>query len=104
MALVARLARGTAAGAIAGSLVACATASRSGASAQAASADAVQTNRPYSDVVREDRPVAFYRLAERSGPIAHDATGDGHDGTYVDRYALGRPALLTGDAASSAAF
>ena len=104
IALVARLARGLAGCAIAWSLVACANASRSGASAQAASAEAAQTNKPYGEIVREDRPIALYRLAERSGPIARDASGNGVDGSYVDRYTLGRPALLTGDPATSASF
>ncbi len=104
MAPVARFARGAAACAIAWSLVACANAARGGTSVQAASAAAPQTNRPYGEVVREDRPVAFYRLAERSGTIAHDSAATGIDGIYVDRYVLGQPPLLTGDAATSAAF
>src|SRR5207249_3771764 len=36
---------------------------------------------PYPTAVLADNPVAFYRLDEASGTVAHDYWG-GHDGTY----------------------
>lgn len=43
---------------------------------------------PYNAVM-QDRPVALYRLAESSGTIAYDSSGNGNHGTYVGAVTLG---------------
>lgn len=51
----------------------------------------------YSEAVLADNPVAYWRLGEKSGTQAVDASGNGHDGTYQGNPTLGVPGLLTGD-------
>ncbi len=36
----------------------------------------------YSEAVLRKNPVGYWRLGERNGPIAFDASSQGHDGTY----------------------
>ena len=52
----------------------------------------------YRAAVLADSPLAYWRLGETSGTVAHDETGNGHDGTYVGGVTLGQPGALTGDA------
>jgi Concanavalin A-like lectin/glucanases superfamily len=46
--------------------------------------------RPYSARVLEKKPVGYWRLNERSGLQAHDATVNGHTGSYKGGVALGQ--------------
>jgi hypothetical protein len=47
--------------------------------------------------VLTDTPLAYWRLGEKSGTVAHDETGHGYDGTYTGTYTLGAAGALTGD-------
>jgi hypothetical protein len=51
----------------------------------------------YRAAVLADTPLAYWRLGEKSGTVAHDETGNGYDGTYTGTYTLGVPGALTGD-------
>jgi hypothetical protein len=51
----------------------------------------------YREVVLAARPVAYWRLGEKSGTTAHDASGHQHDGRYVNRPRLGLPGAISGD-------
>ncbi|HEY1692130.1 MAG TPA: LamG domain-containing protein [Polyangiaceae bacterium] len=51
----------------------------------------------YRAAVLADDPLAYWRLDETSGTVAHDETGHGHDGTYVGTFTLGQPGALAGD-------
>jgi hypothetical protein len=43
------------------------------------------------------QPVAYWRLNERSGSVAHDATNHGHDGTFKNGVVLGQPGAVDGE-------
>lgn len=59
----------------------------------------------YTSVVAADRPLAYYRMNERSGTVLTDSSGNNNNGMYTGRYTLGQPALLVGDStAKSVAF
>ncbi|MEV1329485.1 LamG domain-containing protein [Micromonospora costi] len=51
----------------------------------------------YAAEVLADKPVGYWRLGERSGTSAEDASGSGNRGAYTDAVTLGRPGALTGD-------
>lgn len=74
------------------------------ADADAASVDAPADAPPdaapsvYRAAVLADMPLAYWRLGEASGTVAHDETGKGHDGTYAGAFTLGTPGALAGDA------
>jgi hypothetical protein len=51
----------------------------------------------YEAAVIADKPVAYYRLAEKTGTTAYDSSGNGHNGTYDADVALGQPSLLKVD-------
>src|SRR5262249_11898072 len=53
--------------------------------------------------VLADRPVAYYRLDERSGRIAHDSSGHGYDGIIGEHVVTGAPPLIA-DAPTSMEF
>ena len=57
-------------------------------------------HRPYREVVLADRPVGYWRLDEKSGNIAHDSSGNHHDGTIGARVVLGKPGLISDVSAS----
>lgn len=50
-----------------------------------------ETDGPYPKAVVASNPSAYWRLSEAVMPVAHDATGKGHDGTYEDGVALFLP-------------
>jgi hypothetical protein len=54
--------------------------------------------------VLADGPIGYWRLGERSGTNAVDATGNGHAGTYLGGVTLGVPAALVGDTDTAARF
>ena len=56
----------------------------------------------YSTAVLADHPVAFYPLNETSGAVAHDASGNAHDGTYSNA-TLNQPGGVFGDVSGSGA-
>jgi hypothetical protein len=58
----------------------------------------------YPDHVLDDGAVAYWRLGEASGTTAVDATGNGHDGTYVFSPTLGVTGLLINDVDTAATF
>jgi hypothetical protein len=70
-----------------------------GVSLQAASAG----GRGYSHRVMQNDPVAYWRLNETSGTIAHDATGN-YNGNYVQSPDEGRPGLLAAPSGHSVWF
>ena len=51
----------------------------------------------YERAVLADRPVAYWRLGEASGPTAVDATGHGHNGKYHGHPTYGEAGALAGD-------
>jgi hypothetical protein len=51
----------------------------------------------YPQAVLADGPVAYWRLGEPSGTIAHDASGHGVDGTYQGGFTLGATGAIAGD-------
>jgi hypothetical protein len=56
----------------------------------------------YVQTVMADQPLAYYRLDELSGTVAHDVSGHGYDGTYVvsgGTLTLGLSGALTDDPA-----
>ena len=63
---------------------------------------------PYAAAVLASHPVAYYRLDETSGTVAHDSSGNGNDCTYEGAVVFGaagnsplrRAVRLTGQAAS----
>lgn len=57
----------------------------------------------YRDAVLADHPIAYFRLDERSGAIAHDSSGHHFDGVIGARVSRGRPGVIP-DAASSLGF
>ncbi|HZO16084.1 MAG TPA: LamG domain-containing protein [Polyangiaceae bacterium] len=50
----------------------------------------------YARVVLADRPIAYWRLGERTGSQAHDELG-GHDGLYLGNVELGVAGAIEGD-------
>jgi hypothetical protein len=59
----------------------------------------------YFQVVAQDGPQAYWRLDEPTGSTtAHDATGNGHDGTYAGGVTLGSPGAIANDADTAATF
>jgi len=56
----------------------------------------------YAAEVLADTPVGYWRLNDASGTVAVDASGSGHDGTYVGAPALGVTSPITSDAAAKA--
>jgi hypothetical protein len=57
----------------------------------------------YSETVRQDDPVAYWRLGESSGEVADDEIG-ANDGAYLNGVTLGRPGAVLGDANTAAGF
>jgi Concanavalin A-like lectin/glucanases superfamily len=57
----------------------------------------------YRELVLADRPVAYYRLDETSGTVAHDSGPHHLDGTIGRRVRVGQPRLIA-DAPRSAEF
>jgi hypothetical protein len=62
-----------------------------------ADAAAVEAGATYSQVVLSDAPLAYWRVDETSGLVAHDITGNGYDATYVGGSTLGASGALVGD-------
>ncbi len=58
----------------------------------------------YEQVVLADAPVAYWRLGERAGPAAVDATGHGHHGTYRGHPTLGLPGAIRGESDTASGF
>jgi hypothetical protein len=58
----------------------------------------------YPSVVLADAPLAYYRLDETSGTIAHDSSGHRLDGTYGAGVTHGAPGLIVGDGDAAASF
>jgi hypothetical protein len=56
---------------------------------------------PYSNAVLSDGPSGYWRLGEKSGTTANDASG-GDTGTYKNGALLGQPSLLPADSANTA--
>jgi hypothetical protein len=59
--------------------------------------------RPYPELVLADHPLAYYRLDETGGTVAHDSGPHHFDGTIGRRVRLGQPKLVA-DARRSAEF
>jgi hypothetical protein len=59
---------------------------------------------PYSGLVLSHGPAGYWRLGERAGGTAADASGKGNNGTYVNGVALGLAGPLAGDPDRSAGF
>ncbi len=55
----------------------------------------------YAQAILAERPVAYWRLGERRGPVARDASGNGHNGTFEGSPAFDEPGAVAGDADGS---
>jgi hypothetical protein len=51
----------------------------------------------YRDLVLRDAPIAYWRLEETGGDVAHDETGKGHDAKYVGTFTFAVAGALTGE-------
>jgi hypothetical protein len=51
----------------------------------------------YEDTVLSDSPLAYWRVDESSGTVAHDITGNGNDATYTGGVTLGSSGALLND-------
>jgi Concanavalin A-like lectin/glucanases superfamily len=51
----------------------------------------------YRAAVLQDTPVAYWRLDEKTGSVAHDETGHGYSGAYSASCVLGATGALAGD-------
>lgn len=51
----------------------------------------------YSGAVLAKGPVGYWRLGERGGPNAFDASGNGYNGTYLGNPAFGQPGAIIND-------
>ena len=58
---------------------------------------AVDAGSVYASTVLSDAPLAYWRVDETSGTVAHDITGHGNDGQYVGTVTLGAGGALVGD-------
>jgi hypothetical protein len=67
----------------------------------AADGSQVGASAAYAQVVLSDAPLAYWRVDETSGVVAHDATGNGHDASYVGGVTLGASGALVGDSDTS---
>jgi len=59
---------------------------------------------PYADQVMADAPLAFYRLDESSGTVAHDASGNKHDCNFVGGVSFGAKGALAKDSNAAVTF
>lgn len=57
----------------------------------------IRTTLPYSQTVRNDAPLGYWRLAEATGATANDASGNGRNGTYSGTVTRAATGLLTSD-------
>ncbi|MHC1764972.1 MAG: LamG-like jellyroll fold domain-containing protein [Verrucomicrobiia bacterium] len=57
----------------------------------------------YADTVKQDSPVAYWRLGEKTGDVADDAMG-ANDGAYLNGVILGQPGAPVGDTDTAAGF
>lgn len=48
----------------------------------------IEPHGPYAKAVLAAKPAAYWRLGEFQGPVAHDASGNRHDGRYEDNVAF----------------
>jgi hypothetical protein len=54
----------------------------------------------YDQEVLADSPVAYWRLDETSGTVAHDSSGNGLNGTYSGAITFGQAGAVAGDSAA----
>lgn len=59
--------------------------------------DAVEAGSVYASTVLSDMPLAYWRLDETSGTVAHDLTGNGNDAQYTGGVTLGSAGAIIGD-------
>lgn len=64
---------------------------------------AAETSPTYRSIVLSDHPLAYYRLDETSGNVAHDSSGHGFNGKIGSNVKLGKPPLIS-DTTSSMEF
>jgi hypothetical protein len=48
----------------------------------------------WKQLILESHPAAYWRLGEKSGAIAHDASGNNHNGKYINRPHLSLPGAI----------
>ena len=62
----------------------------------------VEASVTYASTVLSDAPLAYWRLDETSGTVAHDSSGNGNDATYTGGFTQGSPGALIGDTDTAA--
>jgi hypothetical protein len=67
-------------------------------------ATTVEAGVTYAQVVLSDAPLAYWRVDETVGLVAHDVTGNGHDAIYVGGFTLGAGGALIGDSDTAVTF
>ncbi len=65
---------------------------------------AITSTMNYTGLVLSDRPVAYYRLDESSGLVAHDLTANHYDGTLSGTITPGQTGAIAGDADTAVLF
>ena len=58
----------------------------------------------YARRVLEKRPVGYWRLGEKAGPVIADASGGGHDGTALGQVVFGQKGMLDREADTALVF
>jgi hypothetical protein len=58
----------------------------------------------YAEVILADEPMSYWRLGEETGTVAHDASGNGRDATYVGEPHLGRRGAIVSDPDTAVGF
>jgi hypothetical protein len=73
------------------------TTDSSSAADSPAEAQVVDAGSVYASTVLADTPLAYWRVDETSGTVAHDASGNGNDAQYTGGVTLGSGGALIGD-------
>ncbi len=72
-----------------------------GVSAEGGAADAHDGGpASYPELVLADRPLGYWKLDETTGTIAHDSSGNGHDGVVDGAVSWNAPRAVSGSAAT----
>jgi hypothetical protein len=64
----------------------------------------IDAGSPYADKVMADAPLAYWRLDETTGTVAHDASGNHHDCNFVGAVSFGTAGALVNDANTATTF
>jgi hypothetical protein len=66
--------------------------------------DSGSASSPYAQAVLADKPLAYWRLDELTGPTATDLSGHGYDGTYTGLISYGQPGAIANERDAAVSF